>query len=198
VTEPTPEELFAEQRRLQSEAASVIKDLKLLDLLDLAGVPRLVGSLATGLMVWRDIDCTVSCERLDISTVMTIASRLLEHPKVVGLDVRKDTGDWNRDPATYPDGLLLEVDYRSDESWELDIWFIDEPERQPDLGHVDWLRERLTDESRATILDLKRRMYGKPSYSSYRIYEAVLEHGVETLAEYEAAAPQLPPDGVID
>ena len=55
------DELFERQLRLQSEAATVLADLRLLDVLRVAGEPKLVGSLATGLMVWRDIDITVAC-----------------------------------------------------------------------------------------------------------------------------------------
>jgi hypothetical protein len=186
--ELTPEviELFEQQRRLQSEAATVIMDLKLLDVLRSAGIPKLVGSLATGLMVWRDIDCTVVCERLDMSAVMTVASRLVEHPSVRSVQVRNDTGAWNEEPATYPDGLFLGVDYRSDQHWELDIWFVDEPERQPDLQHIEWMAERLTDDTRAAILELKHNLHGTPGYSSYRICRAVLEHDVRSIDEYEA------------
>lgn len=178
--------LFEQQRRLQSEAAAVIMDLRLLDVLRIAGVPKLVGSLATGLMVWRDIDCTVVCEQLDMSVAATVASRLLEHPRVRSVQIRNDTGRWNEDPATYPDGLFLGVDYRSDEHWELDIWFVDEPQRQPDLQHTEWLGERLTDDTRASILELKHHLHGTPEYSSYRICQAVLEHDVRSVEEFES------------
>ena len=186
--------LFEQQRRLQSEAAAVIIDLKLLDVLRNAGVPKLVGSLAAGLMVWRDIDCTVICERLDRSAVMTVASALLDHPRVRSVQIRDDTGDWNEDPATYPDGLFLGVDYRSDEHWELDIWFVDEPERQPDLQHIEWLGRQLTDDTRAAILELKHHLHGTPDYSSHRIYRAVLDHGVTSLEDFERFAGEDQPD----
>lgn len=178
--------LFERQLGLQSEAATVIMDLKLLDVLRTAGVPKLVGSVASGLMVWRDIDVTVACEELNMSSVLAIARGLLQHPKVRGVQIRNDTGRWNEDPSVYPDGLFIGIDYRSDEAWDLDIWFVDEPDRQPDLKHVDWLHERLTDKTRATILELKHHLHGTPGYSSYRIYQAVLEHDVESVEEFES------------
>ena len=133
--------------------------------------------------------------------MMTITSRLLEHPRIRSVQIRNDTGERNRDPSTYPDGLFLGIDYRSGESWELDIWFVDEPERQPDLRHAEWMRAHLTDETRAVILDLKLRLHGMPGYSSHRIYEAVMEHGIRSITEYEAANSVLPsgsPPGVVD
>ena len=177
--------LFERQLRLQSEAAAVIMDLKLLDILGSVGATHLVGSVASGLMVWRDIDVTVACDRLELSSVAAVAARLLEHPHVRGVQIRDDTGPWNEDPSTYPDGLFIGVDYRTDEPWELDIWFVDEPDRQPDLRHVAWLHERLTDETRAVILELKQHLFATPGYSSFGIYEAVLDGGVRTLEEFQ-------------
>lgn len=178
-------ELFERQLQLQSEAAGVIMDLKLYDILKRAGVPNPVGSLATGLMVRRDIDFTVVCDRLDIGVVTDIAASLATHPNVRSIEFRNDTGLWNQDESGYPDGLFLGIEYVAEERWELDIWFVDEPDRQPDLAHVSELSKRLTEAHREAILTIKRERHGRPGYSSHRIYRAVLDHGVTSLAEYE-------------
>lgn len=178
--------LFERQLRLQSEAARVITDLKLYDVLMKAGTPNPVGSLATGLMVWRDIDFTVVCERLDIGTVIEVAGTLASNSRVRSVEFRNDSGQWNHDDSGYPDGLFLGVEYAGEEVWELDIWFVDEPERQPDLTHVRRLSRRLTDELRAVILQIKEARHGRPGYSSHQIYEAVLEHDVRSLEEFTA------------
>ena len=189
--EPIPgsDVLFARQLRLQSEAAKVIMDLKLLDVLGSIGVPNPVGSLATGLMVSRDIDLTVSCERLAVSEVMGVGASLASHSRVRSVEFRNDSGSWNRDDSGYPDGLFLGVEYVDhvdDEPWELDIWFVTEPERQPDIAHVRELSNRLTDEHRAAILAIKHARRGRPDYSSFVVYRAVLESGVRSLPEFDA------------
>ncbi len=52
-----------------------------------------------------------------------------------------------------------------DHRWSLDLWFVDEPARQPDLRHLHDLLPRPTDETRRAILEIKtgwchRREYG--------------------------------------
>ena len=64
--------------------------------------------------------------------------------------------------------------------WTLDPWFIHEQSRQFDLDHLESLAPRLTDETRAAILEIKHAWHGHPDYSSYAIYTAVLDHGVRT------------------
>jgi hypothetical protein len=187
---PTVDELFDRQLRLQSEAATVIMDLRLFDALRVGGVPNPVGSLATGLMVWRDIDFTVVCDRLDIGVVTGVAASFAAHPRVRSVEFRNDSGPWNSDESAYPDGLFLGIGYVGDAVWELDIWFVDEPDRQPDLHHVRELSDRLDDESRGAILTIKHAWHLRAEYgttvSSHDIYRAVLDDGVTTIAGFDA------------
>ncbi|MEV6349717.1 hypothetical protein [Actinoplanes sp. NPDC051851] len=185
------EERRRRQAELQAEAEAVIADLRLVDLLGKAGEPHRVGSSRLGLMVWRDIDVTVVCEQLDEATVIAIGADLAGHPDVREMVFRKDVGRWNVDPR-YPDGLYLRLSYRRDgeQEWKLDVWFVDEPERQPDLGHVRSLPERLTPAARDAILEIKEAWAGRPEYgsavTSFGIYTAVLDHGVDSVAAFEA------------
>jgi len=50
------EQLLRRQDALQAEASRVIADLDLMSLLARAGRAEQVGSLVSGLMVWRDIE----------------------------------------------------------------------------------------------------------------------------------------------
>ncbi len=185
-----PEDLLDRQSRLQVEAARVIQDVGLRELLATIGEPVQVGSVALGLMVWRDIDLTVLCPRLDLELVFGLGASIAVHPRVRGLQFRNDTGHWNQDPL-YPDGLFWGVEYRGEdgETWEMDIWFIHENDRQPDMQHLEEFLPRLTDETRLAILTIKdvwRRtpLYGR-EVSSYDCYTAVLDHGVRTIEEFQ-------------
>jgi hypothetical protein len=141
-----------------------------------------VGSAALGLMVWRDLDLTVICGTLDAEPVAATGARLATHQRVREVRFRNDTGPWNVDPI-YPDGLYLGLQCRSavGEEWKVDIWFVDEPERQPDLAHVRDLPPRLNNQTRAAILWVKSVWAGRPEYrrqvTSWDIYTAVLDHG---------------------
>lgn len=186
MTELTTSELRHQQDELQAEADAVHTDLGLDDLLGGVGNPVRVGSAALGLMVRRDLDVTVVCPRLDTEAVAQIGARLAVHDRVWQVRFRNDTGAWNTDPA-YPDGLYLGVGYQSPQGhkWTLDIWFVDEPDRQPDLAHLRTMPERLTPEARAAILEIKQAWADRPGYSSFDVYRAVLDHGVHTVAEFE-------------
>ncbi|TVT60212.1 hypothetical protein FNH05_04715 [Amycolatopsis rhizosphaerae] len=188
----TGEGLLARQDALQEEADAVHRNLGL-DRLGELGKPVRVGSAALGVMVRRDLDITVICPALDKETADAVArlgTHLIGHPRVRVVTLRDDTGHWNTDPA-YPDGLYLGVKYRSPEGkdWNLDIWFVDEPARQPDLAHLETFPQRLTDETRKIVLAIKNAWADNAGYGSevtgYDVYTAVLDHGVRSLRQFE-------------
>ncbi len=187
---PSDGQLVARQAVLQTEAAAVLADLDLFAVLGRTGRPVVTGSVALGLMVWRDIDVTTRCPELEIATVLDALRTLASHGRVRQVRFRNDTGVWNVDPA-YPDGLYLGVDYRTatGDEWKLDLWFILEGTIQFDLEHVEALPPRLTPETRLAILRIKDawRRHAEPSgVRSFDVYEAVLDRGIRTPAEFAA------------
>jgi hypothetical protein len=186
-----PGELRERQAQLQREAAEVLDDLSIIELASSVGQPVQVGSVALGLMVWRDIDLTVLCPQLDLDAIFELGGRIAAHERVRALQWRNDTGYWNQDPM-YPDGFLWGVGCRSEAGadWALDVWFIHEDTRQPDMQHLESFLPRLTDETRLAILTIKDVWRRTPAYgrevSSYDCYIAVLDHGVRTVNEFEA------------
>lgn len=189
----TTHQLLRQQDELQAEADEVGKDLDLDESLGRLGDPVRVGSSALGLMVRRDLDVTVVCPRLDAGVHEAVAgtgARLALHERVRQVRLRNDTGAWNTDPG-YPDGLYLGLDYRSPRGhrWSLDIWFVDEPDRQPDLTHLRTLPPRLTPEAREAILLIKHAWADSPEYGrgvrSWDVYRSVLDDGVRTVAGFE-------------
>ena len=183
--------LVSRQAALQQEASDVRASLRLDDLLRTAGDPVLVGSAALGLMVWEDLDLTVVCDALDLGRVLEVGRSLASHPDVHALTFRNDTGRWNAEPERYPDGLYLGVRYQREggAEWNLDLWFVDEPERQPDLRHVRTLPPLLTEQDRQAILAIKTAWHQYPDYGarvrSADIYAAVVEDGVRDIAGFE-------------
>lgn len=185
------QQLLRRQDALQREANEVRISLRLDDLLRTAGEPVLVGSAALGLMVWEDLDLTVVCDALDLERVLDIGRTLASHADVRAVAFRKDMGRWNAEPERYPDGLYLEVRYRRQggAEWRLDLWFVDEPDRQPDLRHVRTLPPRLTEQDRLAILAIKTVWHRRPDYGtvvrSADIYAAVLEDGVRDVVAFD-------------
>ena len=85
----------------------------------------------------------------------------------------------------YPDGLYWLVEYVTEDgvSWTLDLWFLLEGYTQFDLEHIRTIPPRLNREVRLAILRIKHARLDLPAAQrgpSYRIYEAVLDHGVKT------------------
>ena len=185
-----PTELLDRQRALQAEAEQVRVQLDLERVLGSVGDPVVVGSAAMGLMTWRDLDITIVCPSLDRRQVLGIATELAGHQDVKVMQYRNDTGRWNQEPERYPDGLYLGLCYHPSElpEWKLDLWFVDDPVRQPDLGHLRTLPERLTDDARLAILQIKTLWSARPQYGasvrSWDIYTAVLDHGVRSTDEF--------------
>ncbi|RUM22241.1 hypothetical protein EFQ99_25500 [Rhizobium vallis] len=187
--------MFEAQRRLQAEADEVVQALRLDELLAGLGQPVRVGSSAMGLMVRRDIDITVICPRLDAQAMeafTAIGARLMRMTeRVVAVRFRNDSGKWNREPEKYPDGLYLWLSVQTPDQtvWTIDIWLVDQPDRQPDIAHLKTLLPRLTDADRETILRIKIALAERPqnagTVSSALVYEAVLDHRVRTVAEFE-------------
>ena len=183
------QDLLATQKQLQAEADAVVGALGLVNELAKLGQPTRVGSSALGLMVRRDIDITVSCERLDDVTLAGFAqlgARLMQRTDlVVGVRFRNDAGSWNAEPQNYPDGLYLGLTVRTaaGANWTFDIWLVDQPERQPDLAHLRTLLPRLTDADRVVILTIKHVLAGgdpaEQKIPSALVYEAVMDHGVQ-------------------
>jgi hypothetical protein len=194
--------LLDDERLLEEEADQVVELLQLEALLSHIGRPVRVGSSALGLMARRDIDITVVCENLSSETraafIQAGATLMLMDRHVVSVRFRNDTGAWNTDPASYPDGLYLGVSARTNEGidWTLDIWAVDRPERQTDLNHLRTLLPRLDDDRRKTILLIKQALAAAKSCSSENkipsahVYDAVVEDGVgsaEQFAEWLAS-----------
>lgn len=193
MTSATEAELLARQSALQAEADAAVADLDLDVGLRALGVAVRVGSSALGLMVRRDVDITVACAQLDaasLEAISALGTRIARHRRVWQVTWRDDTGAWNSEPDRYPDGMYLGIRYRSADGrdWNFDIWFVDEPERQPDLAHLRTLLPRLTDRARVAILTIKQALAADPEYGrsihGVDVYEAVLDHGVSTPEEF--------------
>jgi hypothetical protein len=188
-------DLLENQRRLQEEADQVVELLQVDASLSHIGRPVRVGSSAMGLMVRRDIDITVICKELSSAThaafVQVGTKLMLMDRNVISVRFRNDTGPWNTDPASYPDGLYLGVFARTNEGtdWNLDIWAVDQPERQPDLNHLCTLLPRLDDDRRRTILLIKQALateksrFAEGKIPSAYVYEAVVDDGVGSLKQ---------------
>lgn len=164
-----------QQEELQKEAYEVLEKLDLLNILSIYGEPQIVGSLATGLMTWRDIDLEVVKEIFHTP----------DYKRTFVIDFRNSVN-----PNT-PKGLhicITDYDFKKDGNlWKIDIWFIDRKEDEE--TYTDSLKDKITEENRPIMLSLKTEVrkyprYGKDIYS-VDVYKAVIEHGAKNIEDFK-------------
>jgi len=149
-----------------------------------------LGSSALGLMVWTDIDLTVSCPGLTIENALETMRPVYAHPLVKRVRYLNEVGHFN------PTGLKLHdryyfgvyLDAISEIVWKIDISFWIGVEEHPEPVH-EAVARKLTEETRLSILWIKDVWYRLSTYRdqvfSVDIYDAVLEHGVRTPSEFD-------------
>lgn len=182
--------LLRRQEALQDEAHQLIGHLDLLAMLSHAGTPELIGSSVSGLMVWRDIDFNVLCSRRTLLRVVETMQPLMTNPRVTRLHYTNES-EGHTPPELQGDERYYYVTHYETESgheWKIDISFWLSRTPRPQLAHLRYLAEHLTDETRLAILWIKDIWHHFPSYpyqvGGTDIYDAVLEHGVRTPAQF--------------
>lgn len=188
-------ELLTRQKALQVEAEQVLAALNITAMLACAGPPVFNGSYVTGLMVWRDLDVSVTAPEMTSRQVYETMLPLLTHPDVTLVRYRNEAGA--RNPAGKPEDDRYFFAYYvwvGDREWKIDISFwvsrLPRMERLP----PDHILSRLTDERRLAILWIKDVWHRRPEYmitvASTDIYDAVLDAGVRTPEEFEVYLAQ--------
>jgi len=177
----TTDELIAQEEGLQEQAREVLAALGLLQFLSKFGRPRIVGSVALGLMIWRDIDIDIEIAgEIHDEHFWKAAKHLLAQDQVTLLTLVDNRGLVERDR---PPSMYIGVKYLADQRviWKIDIRFVSE---QHAVAHryIDSVRSNLTADRRGAILGIKSVVAQSTQYgseiSSVDIYEAVLERGV--------------------
>jgi len=198
-----PDKLLARQAALQSEATRVLLELDLVERLAAAGVVEQIGSSVSGLMVWRDLDLSVTGPEMTLERILDALRPVVLDPGVLQVLYRRETGP--RSPTGRPADerhyFVLRYQTAAGDEWKIDLsfWLCDAPRSY--RRQLEQLASRLTEETRLAILSLKEIWCRLPSYpeqvSGVDVYDAVLEHGVRTAAEFSAylEARGLPPDG---
>ena len=191
LTPAEAEALLHRQQMLQAEAARVIEELALIPVLSRAGPSYPIGSSATGLMVWRDIDINVESPQISSNKAWETMSTLAAHPRVHRIRYLNECRGFNptgeaRDERYYF-GLYFAPD--SGQEWKIDIsfWFDHSP--RSERTDLEDFAFHLTPEQRLAILWLKDIWHRLPTYRtrvfSMDIYDAVLKHDIRTPAEFD-------------
>lgn len=179
----TTEELLKQQDELQKEGKQLLEKIGLLEFISRFAKPEIVGSMASGLMVWPDIDLELVVDRFndeDYWETVKFMFYIKEiYHSIYIQDFRK-----SQNPNT-PKGLYIGTKIENEgKEWKIDLWFI--------LPHIkglenmnEWIKGKLNDENRAIILNIKSELYKNIKYTkdffSIDIYKAVINNGVQDL-----------------
>jgi len=184
------EQLLQRQDMLQKEAHAVVEELDIVDMLSNVGTVRVLGSSVLGLMTWRDIDIAVSSPSLTSKQAYETVQPLLTHPRVKQGCYLNESGSYNPTGLSHDERYFFMVYYdrQAESDWKIDISFWLAPSIHPEPIY-EAVKQQLTPETRLAILCIKDVWYKLPFYrqevSSVDIYDAVLQHGVRTLDEFD-------------
>jgi hypothetical protein len=176
--------LLVRQVDLQREAETFVRELRLIEMLGRAGRVLQLGSAVSGLMVWRDLDFGVDAPSLTADAAWETMRPVLGRCSAL---------HYANDHDERRHYFVMRV-----EGWNVDVslWFAGVPPTVEAFQAA--LPARLTRESRLAILRLKDFWHRLPHYpeivSAWEIYDAVLNHKVRSLAEFDVflAARGLP------
>ena len=181
----------------QQRAREVIRDTDLEAIWRSVGAEaNLVGSLRTGLLMkHRDIDFHIYSSPLRVADSFAAMARLAENPRIRRIEY----------------GNLLDA---QDQCLEWHAWYADADERlwQIDMIHIlkgsaydgyfEKMAERitavLTPETREAILRLKYETPDTEKIIGVEYYQAVIQAGVRTYAEFEEWRKLHPVTGVVE
>lgn len=191
------EQILALAARNQQKAKDIVCRTGLIEIWESVGAEvRLVGSLRTGLLVkHRDIDFHIYSSPLRLADSFRAMAKLAENPSIKKIEcvnllhTEEACVEWH---AWYQDeeGAL----------WQLDMIHILKGSRYD--GYFEKVAERisavLTDETRQAILRLKYETPETESVMGVVYYQAVIQGGVRTYAEFEKWRALHPVGGVIE
>ncbi|HXH20811.1 MAG TPA: hypothetical protein VNN10_02190 [Dehalococcoidia bacterium] len=175
-------ELEDTARALRAECGRLLAQTRLLDLLGRYGRPKVTGSYALDLMVWRDLDVELLVENLDVSRFFELGREIAASLRPARMSFR-DERLLNTDGL--PLGLYWGIHLPAESGWKIDLWAMERAEMDRRSPYVAWVQAGLSPETRAAILSIKNAVWTDPlyrsAYSSKDIYDAVLAEGVKDL-----------------
>ena len=167
---------------LQKEANSIINDKKLWQPLLDHGKIIVGGSTFLDLLVFPDLDVYFEINHNPIDVLAQAAKHFIKQKNIPKMDLQKDLHE--KYLGQVPEGIFLQFRLNNGQRiWKVDIWSINDPKVVSDkMKEVQHFKDIMTPKQRELILQVKTKLaapFGRtPVFSSYNVYKAVLEEGV--------------------
>jgi hypothetical protein len=178
--------LHEQAARLRREAAVMLEEQGLLAVARQLGETFVGGSYFYDLMTWRDLDIYIKAPHVSTADYFALGAEVTARFQARKAFFTDDRADGQ--------GLYWGIrlgDLRQG-AWKIDIWAVDGTRFEEATVKAREFVRRLTTETRDAILGIKDAYWRDPRYrntiTSVTIYDAVLDGGVRTAAEFEEYA----------
>ncbi len=161
-------EVVDESRRRADYARNVLKDGRVMEVLEEYGRALVVGSLALDVFWKRDIDIVVETKKVREASIRVL-NKFIEGRRFS----KYQYGDFVEYPREgRPRGYIVNLLHRGEdgEVWEIEIWFLEDTSSYEE--QLKKWRGALDEEKRRRIINLKARDINR---KSMEIYEEVLK-----------------------
>jgi hypothetical protein len=174
--------------KLKREANALLYDAGFLALLEKYGQVELVGSYASNLMTWRDINLQFLLEDAeDKATVFAMAKEI-----GVNFDVKRVVFNHHRlqEETPFNYGLYLGIHLLlRQKTWKIDIWCVGPKDFERTVAEHRAQIKALKSIDRHTILTLKFALIERGDYRntiwSVDLYRAILEGNILTIEQFD-------------
>ncbi|MCH9625485.1 MAG: hypothetical protein S4CHLAM123_06600 [Chlamydiales bacterium] len=165
---------------LQLQADAILQRLQLHSLVEGMGKLHFTGSYALRLMTWNDIDMQIALKDglAPSAALMCLLEAFVHQQHFVKAQIINFTDDYK---PHWPRGycLCLKMNFPDlGGVWKLDIWVLEQHDLEKNQGLVQKLKNALTEETRALILQMKNELMKQsgrvPKMGSHWLYQAIL------------------------
>jgi len=175
--------------QLRQEADALLNNDLLWQPFSSTGIIHLAGSTYLDLLVFPDLDVYYETKNPDhlISTFADATRNLIRCEDVTSIECEKDMH--KRYPKQVPKGIFLQYRFNNGmRLWKVDIWAVEDKRVLIEkMQESKKFKETMTPQQRKTILLSKHKLaapFGRtPVGSSYLVYKAVLEEGLNDIEE---------------
>jgi hypothetical protein len=171
---------------LQAEACQVMESLDLEAAFPGFGPPQVIGSVLSGLMVWRDLDVMFTAPTATATEVLAGLAVIAQRPGLLAGDFRDERADRRPTPALTDERFYAVLQYEAPAGvWKVDLTIWLHAIARPHVAEATRLRAASPTQKRA-ILHLKHNYPGYPdAIGGTDIYTAVLDNNISTLADLQ-------------
>ena len=173
---------------LQQEAQDLLHNKGLWQTLLSKGNIHVTGSSYLDLLVFPDLDVYFEAQNSNdvIDVFADTAKSFIKNKDVTSVELEKEL---YKRYTQVPKGIVLQCRFNNGHRlWKIDIWAIEDPQvLTKNMQEMQAFKNQLTSKQREIILEAKHTLakpFGRtPVGSSYLVYKAVLEEGINDVGQ---------------